>query len=98
MPYLDEPISLSVTDAINSVLRSEMGRYGFSHADVYPGQDHDGEQVLIIEAVYRPYSGGIPRHATFGLVRKVRDRLGGLGERRFPHIRHKFDDGQVVIG
>jgi hypothetical protein len=84
----------AVVAAINKVLAARMGRYGFTSARVEPGLDHDGDEVLFIEAVY-PYSEiPLTKGATYGLGSEVRRALEDLGESRFPHIRHRFDQRQ----
>ena len=87
----------AVVAAINKVLAARMGRYGFTSARVEPGLDHDGDEVLFIEAVY-PYSDTpVAANATVGLVSEVRRAIEEIGETRFPHIDHCFDERQKTV-
>ena len=84
----------AVVAAINKVLAARMGRYGFTSARVEPGLNHDGEEVLFIEATYTHSDLLIESGATFGLVNELLDALEKIGEFRFPHTRHRFEGRQ----
>lgn len=84
----------AVVAAINKVIAARMGRYGFTNASVEPGLDHDGDEVLFIDAAYNYSDRPIESGATFGLVSELLDALEEIGEFRFPHTRHRFPDRQ----
>ena len=85
-----------VIGAVRRVLEERMGRFGFVNARVISGEDHDGDAVLFIEVDYRLSDEPIDTKATFGLVQALREALGAVGETRFPHVRHHFDEKQKV--
>jgi len=85
-----------VIEAVRRVLEDRMGRFGFEDVRVSSGEDHDGDPVLFIEVDYRLSDEPIDSKATFGLVRALREALGAVGETRFPHVRHHFDEKQKV--
>ena len=63
---------------------------------VYPGRDHDDDPVIFIDARYDLIEEPIELDSALGLVGALRDALESLGETRFPHVRHHFDDRQQV--
>jgi hypothetical protein len=91
-----ETIDPKVAKAVEDVLRARMGRWGFTRARIRPGLDHDGDPVLFIDAEYRLMPEPLDPRATFGLVTDVRDALERIGETRFPHVRHHFDERQTT--
>ena len=91
-----DSVDQNMLDAINSVLRNRMGAMGFQRAAVHSGLDHDGEPVLFIDAHYSLTDRPIDPSATFGLLQELRQAPADIGESRFPHLRHHFDDRQQV--
>lgn len=85
-----------VIEAVRRVLEDRMGRFGFEDARAHYGEDHDGDPVLYIDVDYRLSDEPIDTKATIGLVQALRDALGAVGETRFPHVRHHFDEKQKV--
>jgi hypothetical protein len=85
-----------VVEAIRRVLGERLQDLGFREARVYPGEDHDGEPVLFIEAHYGLREAPVDVTPTFGLHRALREALAEVGETRFPHVRHRFDERQRV--
>lgn len=83
--------------AVNEVLRARMERWGFTHARIRPGFDHDGDPVLFIDAEYKLMPEPLDPRVTFGLISEVRRALERLGETRFPHVRHRFDPRQTTM-
>jgi hypothetical protein len=90
----------SVDDAIAELVRrtvqESMRGYGLRNVSVRAGADHDGDPVLFIEAEYDLTENPIDTTVTSALTTKLRDKLWERGESRFPHIRHKFAEGQKV--
>lgn len=87
-----------VVDTIEEVVRAEMDRFGLDRVTVTPGEDHDGDPILLIEAHYRLSDQPVEPKVMAGLATKLRDRLWSLGETRFPHVRHHFAEQQKVVG
>lgn len=92
----NDSVDQNMLEAINGILRNRMGAMGFQSADVQPGLDHDGDPVLFIDAHYRLTERPIDPSATYGLLQELRQALAEIGESRFPHLRHHFDDLQKV--
>ena len=90
------PISKKVESAIEHVLRKRMSSYGYRDARSYVGTDADGDPVIMVDVNYDLIEKPIGADATFGLTTALRDELAKLGEFRFPHIRHHFDERQKV--
>lgn len=85
-----------VRDVVDAVLREQVGAWGFRGAEVRSGLDHDGDEVLIIDAYYDRTEAPVNALLFYGLTRKVREALREHGEFRFPHIRNHFDESQQV--
>lgn len=85
-----------VRDVVDAVLREQVGAWGFRGAEVRSGLDHDGDEVLIIDAYYDRTEAPVNALSFYGLTRKVRESLRERGESRFPHIRNHFDESQQV--
>lgn len=93
-----EPVSQEVVDAITRIVGEEMAPFGLRNVTVTPGEDHDGDPILEVAAYYDPRGLPIDTKVVAGLGLKLRDRLWDLGETRFPHLRHHFDERQKVVG
>jgi hypothetical protein len=52
--------------------------------------------AMSIDAEYTYSATPIHVRATVGLTSELRDALQKDGERRFPHIRHHFDERQLT--
>lgn len=83
-------------EAVQRVLKERLDSLGFRKAQVYSGRDHDGDPVLFIDVRYNLIDKPIDTNATFGLLRALREALEEVGETRFPHVRHHFDNKQRV--
>lgn len=94
----DTHVTDEVTAAVTDVVRKEMKPFGFQDVTVTPGEDHDGEPVLIVDVRYGAEGEPIDPAVMAKLVTKLRDRLWDMGETRFPHLRHHFSDKQKVAG
>lgn len=73
-----------------------MERYGLRSLNVRAGEDHDGDPVIFVDGEYNFSEMPIDTSVTADLTSILRDRLWAVGEKRFPHIRHKFDERQKV--
>ncbi len=85
-----------IVDVITDTMRDSTQVVGLTDVRVQDGLDHDGEPVLFIEVTYDLSDTPIDVSATASLTTKLRDRLWAVGEKRFPHIRHKFSDLQKI--
>lgn len=98
MGLLKAVVDRRAVEAVERVLREHLAPYGFEGSTVVGGVDHDGEPVLFVDVRYRWGAPPPPRNVTFGLVGRLREALLGIGEGRFPHVRHRLPDGRVVPG
>jgi hypothetical protein len=57
-PISHAPVTPEVKAAIEQILRENLARYGFVGATIEPGQDHDGDPVLFIDAEYQLSNAG----------------------------------------
>lgn len=85
-----------IVELVRDTIRESMQAFGFRDVSVRAGEDHDGEPVLFIEAGYELSDTPIDTAVTASLTTKLRDKLWGAGETRFPHIRHKFPEAQKI--
>jgi hypothetical protein len=56
------------------------------------------DPVIFVEAQYALSEWPIDPRVTAQLTTTLRDRLWERGETRFPPVRHKFDERQMVVG
>ena len=97
-PRSHPPVTPEVKAAIEQILRKNLTRYGFVRATVEPGEDHDGDPVLFINAEYKLSEEPVDPEVTFATRSELDRKLIALGELRFPHLRHQFHEAQKVRG
>lgn len=85
-----------IVELVRETVRESMQAFGLRDVSVRVGEDHDGEPVLFIEALYDLTDMPIDTAVTAALTTKLRDKLWEAGETRFPHIRHKFPESQKI--
>jgi hypothetical protein len=83
---------------INDVLKRRLGRFGFTRAEIRPGEDHDGDPVIFVEARHKLTDVPVDSRETAGALSEIRRKLIAIGEYRFPHVRHHFAKGQPIRG
>lgn len=81
---------------IERTVREAMGRFGLTSVVAQPDEDHDGDAVIYVEANYDGSGDPIDPEVVARLAIELPKRLWELGEKRFPHIRHYFDEHQQV--
>ena len=91
-----EIIDDKIITAIEDVIRKRMARFGFRRARVRPGLDWTGEPTLYIDAEYDLVKEPLELGVTYGLEVDLMDALEAVGEFRFPHLRHHFDERQTT--
>jgi hypothetical protein len=87
-----------VATIANEVLGAELGAAGFERANVESGYDHDGDPSFYIYVHFKPRSGIAPGDVSGRALLALRQRLLGLGEERFPYLRYRYPDDEVLIG
>lgn len=95
---IDDRIRPEVKDLVTDVIKREMGPFGLADVAVSPATDDDGDAVLAIDVRYEAKGAPIDPKVVAGLLHKLRDQLWAVGERRFPFIRHHFQEQQKVVG
>jgi hypothetical protein len=83
---------------INEVLKRRLARFGFTRAEIRPGEDHDGDPVIFAEVRYKRTDDPIDSRETAAAQSEIWRRLMTIGEYRFPHVRHHFAKGQPIRG
>lgn len=92
----ETPVSGELVRKIENVLCARLAAYGLSSVNVYPDVDHDGDPIIMVEACYTPSGDDIDSRETYAAGKEVRSVAREMGERRFPHVRHLFDDNETV--
>jgi len=88
---------VDVQRAVESVLREQLGNSGLQKVKVKAGQDHDGDEILYVDA-YFDLQAQVDPERFYGLTTAVRRALEPLSEFRFPHLRYHFPEDQKVAG
>jgi hypothetical protein len=96
MVALASHVDDKVVETITSLFHERMNPFGLSDVVVRPGEDHDGDPVIFVDAVYALRPRPIEPQAIFDLESSRRDAVRALGERRFVHVIYKFNDAQKV--
>jgi hypothetical protein len=89
-------VERKIVKLIEQTVQESMKRFGLKGVEVRAGEDHDGDPVIFVEAEYELSPTPIDPAVTARLTSILRDRLWDVGEKRFAHIRHKFDERQKV--
>ena len=90
-------ISLEIAELIERTVQESMQPFGLRSVKVRAGEDHDGDPVIFVEAQYDLSRTPVDTMVLVELTGVLRGRLWQAGERRFPHIRHAFDERQEVM-
>ncbi len=96
MQYTDTPVSPKIVDLIERAISANMAPYGYRGIRVRPGEDHDGDPVIFVDVDYDLTETPLDIGATSGILTPLRDKMWEAGERRFPHIRHRFHEQQPI--
>lgn len=81
---------------IKQTIAERMRPFGYVDARVRAGEDHDGDPVIFIDVDYTLSEMPLDLAVSSPLTTLLRDRLWAVGEERFPHINHHFDERQKV--
>jgi len=90
------PIAPEVVRQIKRTIRDAMEPFGLKSVEVWAGEDHDGDPVIFIEGQYDLSEKPLELGITGQVASVVRELVRNAGETRFPHIRHKFHEKQMV--
>jgi len=95
---LDHPVSAEVEQTIRETLLPILSSQGMECVQVIPGLDHDGDPVLFVEIKFRLVQPGVDPKVLIQTGPALWRALMAIGERRFPHVRYDFVDGQNILG
>jgi hypothetical protein len=94
--------NLTIAPKVRQLIKREVGRlmkpFGLIQVEVFASEDHDSDPILVIEAAYELSKRPVDPALITRLTAELREKLWKLGERRFPHVHHRFADGQKVVG
>lgn len=97
MSDTSQTVSPEIESVIQQTLREALEEHGLRAVTVRAGENHAGEPALFIEAEYDLTEEPFDFKVSLPLLTRLRDLLWDRGERRFPHIRHKFATGQKFV-
>jgi hypothetical protein len=93
----NDRVSARAEKEIRRVLNARLKKIGFNKAEIRSGHDYDGDPVIFIEAYYKFRNEPVDVRDLSPLIDELVDALNAVGEPRFPHIRHHFDDRQEAV-
>ncbi|MGU3540484.1 hypothetical protein ACLBXP_21690 [Methylobacterium sp. A54F] len=85
-------ISGDLREAIEAVVRGELGRFGVERVDVAAVEDTSGDPALLVSVHYGAPDAEPDPQVAAGTITKLNDRLFALKERRFAHIAHRVPE------
>jgi hypothetical protein len=91
-----ETLDPTTLELIEHTVREAMGPFGLTTILAHPDEDHDGDAVIYVEANYEASGEPIDPEIVARLAVELPKLLWDHGEKRFPHIRHYFDEQQQV--
>ena len=94
LKHHDDEIEPEIVQLIEQTVREGMAHYPLRAVKVRAGEDHCGNPVIFVAPEYDLVDHPIELMGTFELMNTLSDKLLASGERRFPHIRHMFDERQ----
>lgn len=83
-------------EAIREFLNKELASFNLRKIDAKPGQDHDGDPVVHVYVYHRLLDTPLDLKTVSVADSKLRDLAWRMGENRFIHIRHLYDEKQKV--
>jgi hypothetical protein len=89
-------IKPEIAQLIERTVQESMRPFGLRSIVARAGEDHDGDPVIFVEAQYDLSQTPVDTMVMAELISILRGRLWKAGEKRFPHIRHSFDERQEV--
>ncbi|MCX7646920.1 MAG: hypothetical protein N2Z62_16695 [Rhodobacteraceae bacterium] len=76
-----------IRDALEEVVRQELPASRIRRVEVEEGEDHDGDASLFVTIRFDGEPRDLEVSKLTGLTRRLRSRLSGMGEHRFPYTR-----------
>jgi hypothetical protein len=90
------PVDPEIVEQIKRTIHATMDQFGLRSVVVRPGEDHDGDAAIFVEAEYDLSETPLELGVTGKVATAVRELVRSAGETRFPYIRHKFHEEQKV--
>jgi hypothetical protein len=90
------PVPPELVELIERTVHAAVDPFGLRSVEVRPGENHAGEPVIFIEAVYDLSETPIDPEVNANLSGDLWQMLLDAGETRFPHVRHKYHELQTV--
>ena len=94
----DTDTDIATKKAVQKLLKDKFAQYRFERVDVRAGEDHSGDPALFIDAYYGLSDTPLDARLISHTLTELRDLLLKMGEKRFPYVRHHFDERQAVAG
>ena len=88
-------VAPEIVELIERAIREHMSPLEPRAIDVRAAEDHAGEPAIFIEARYDLIGAPVDMRYASSILTPLRDLLWERGERRFPYVRHLFDERQI---
>jgi hypothetical protein len=89
-------IKPEITALIERTVQESMHAFGLKSVEARAKEDHAGDPAIFVEARYDLSPIPVDTMVIVDLTGILRGRLWEAGEKRFPYIRHRFDERQEV--
>lgn len=86
----------SLSEELRLFLQTELASLAVSKIEIEDGNDHDGNAVINVVVRHKLINKPLNPIHWFRIDGKARDLAWKLGERRFVHIRHVFNNKQEL--
>lgn len=84
----DTEITPALRDAIEAVVRHELGRFGVAQVEAIDRKDQDGDPIIEVRVHYSDADAEPDPKVASQTITKLNDRLFELKERRFAYLSH----------
>ena len=88
----ENDIRPDLSEAIEALVRRELGPFGVERVEVLDSEDHYGDPAILVLVHYCDADADPDPNVTSALITKLNDLLFARKERRFGYIEHRVPE------